>query len=36
MTRASRYDSGTLMIFGIETASSMGIRFAPGMDAHPA
>src|SRR5204863_366128 len=35
ITRASRHDSGTLTIFGTEIASAIGIRRAPGTDAHP-
>ena len=35
IARASRAESGALMIFGSETASSRGIRFAPGTDAQP-
>ena len=31
----SRYDIGSAMIFGIDTASDAGMRFAPGTDAHP-
>ena len=35
IVRASRAESGELMIFGSETASSRGMRFAPGTDAQP-
>ena len=32
---ASRHDSGTPMTFGIDTASSRGMRWAPGVEAQP-
>src|SRR4051812_34853095 len=35
MTRASRHDNGTLMIFGSDIAAAASMRFAPGSDAQP-
>ena len=35
MTRASRHDSGALMIFGSDAASAAAIRFSPGTDGQP-
>ena len=35
ITRASRHESGALMMAGSEIASAGAIRFAPGTDAHP-
>ncbi len=32
---ASCQESGSAMIFGAEIASSIGMRFAPGTEAHP-